>query len=186
MRSYTRILQFFALSAVLLCTLSCVSDIDFEKTDEIVLAPRVDADLVFFTIDNTDFDTGELIDLQITVRDTTQLEFLNDDVTQENLKEVELRYKVENTFGQSLVSRSLFLNAAGDVQYEVTFPVNASIAGNPEITEFMEVVSQEDLEDIRNAIQLVSEVVILTNGEALQGVLSLESKALYSLEFTDL
>ena len=48
------------------------------------------------------------------------------------------------------------------------------------------ILSEEDIEAIRNSIQLVNEVTLFTNGVVNEGVLTLQSKAIYSLELSDL
>lgn len=176
----------FALSTLLLLCVSCSSELDFDTTEDVVITPRLDLDLVFLTLETVDFEDQEIVDLQITLRDTTRLEFLNDEVTQENLKEIELQYIATNTFAQSLVNTSRFLNNNGDTLYQITFPVNASSNGEEVVTNFVQVIPEQDLDAIRNSIQLVNEVTLVTNGQLLSGIFTLKSKALYSLEFTDL
>jgi hypothetical protein len=182
---YRRFFYFFALSLLVLAT-SCVSDIDTDRVDEIVLSPRVDADLVFFTISASDFETANTNTAQLVVRDTTRLEFLDDNVVQENLKEIELTYRSDNTFDSALINRSLFLDNTGAIQYEVNFPISASQNGEVATTRYQVILSEEDIEAIRNSIQLVNEVTLFTNGVVNEGVLTLQSKAIYSLELSDL
>jgi len=174
----------FAFQVVLL--VSCVSDVDLDRIDEIILTPEIEADLVFFTLNTANFDAVNESSMQISVRDTTRLEFLDDAIIQEYLQELELMYSVENTFNRTLINRSLFLDNAGVIQYEVIFPIAASQDGEVVTTSFQAVLSQEDIQGIRNAIQLVNEVTLFTNGLPYDGVLSFQSKAIYSLQIADL
>ncbi len=183
---YRRINFVIVLLLQLLVVASCVSDIDLDRIDEVVLTPRIDADLVFFTLSASDFETANTNTAQLVVRDTTRLEFLDDNVVQENLKEIELTYRSDNTFNSALINRSLFLDDAGVIQYEVSFPINASQNGEVATTRYQVILSEEDIEAIRNSIQLVNEVTLFTNGIVSEGVLTLQSKAVYSLELSDL
>ena len=182
---YKRLNFIVAWAFQLLLLVSCVSDVDLDRVDEIVLTPRVDADLVFFTLNATDFQSVSSGAAQVVVRDTTRLEFLDDNVVQEYLKEIELTYRCDNTFNAALINRSLFLDDAGVIQYEISFPITASQDGEVVTTTYQEVLSQEDIEGIRNAIQLVNEVTLFTNGLPYNGALTVESKAIYSLELSD-
>ena len=184
--SHIRIICVFILSILMFSINSCVSDVDLDQIDEIVLRPRVEADLVFFTVESTDFETIESDNFQITIRDTTRLEFLDDTVIQEYLRELELTYAARNTFVQGLVNRSMFINDIGDIQYEVSFPINASQNGEEVTTIFQTVLNEQDVEAVRNATVLVNEVTLFVNGQVSPGMLSLQSKALYALEISDL
>ena len=171
---------------VLLCYCSCVDDVDFDRLDEVVLRPRLDVDLLFFTISYTNVIEQPLVNNQIILRDTTRLNFLDDDVTQENLIEIALSYSATNSFSQSIINRSTFLDQNGEVQYEIVFPISGSSTGAPVVTEFTEFIGHQDLESIRNAIQLANEVTITAGTLPQSGQLDLKSKAIYSLEFSDL
>ncbi|MFC4634937.1 hypothetical protein ACFO3O_13535 [Dokdonia ponticola] len=165
---------------------SCVNDVDFDQTQDVVFNQTVDASLIFFTIDTSDFENVNTEEAVVTVRDTTRLEFLNDDFIRENLIEVTLDFQVDNTFGQSLVNRAAFLNNAGQEQLVIEFDIISSPDGSVQQTLYTQVLSQEDIEAISNSIQLANEVVVTTNGASLNGELSLQSKAIYTLEFSDL
>lgn len=186
MKYLQRYLGIVVLITISLVSLSCVNDVDFDQTQDVVFNQTVDASLIFFTINTSDLENVNTEEAVITVRDTTRLEFLNDDFIRENLLEVVLDFQVDNTFGQSLVNRASFLNNAGQEQLVVEFEINSSPDGSVQRTVFTQVLSQGDIEAISNSIQLANEVIFTTNGAPLNGELSLQSKALYTLEFSDL
>ncbi|WP_299676843.1 hypothetical protein [uncultured Dokdonia sp.] len=173
------------ITSFFICT-SCVSDVDFDQAQDVVISPTVDASLIFFTLDTSDFETVDTQEVIITARDTTRLEFLDDDFIRENLKEVTLDFQVDNTFGQSLVNRASFLNGGGQEQFVVFFEITSSTDGSVQRTEFTQVLSEEDIQAISNSRILANEVILTTNGAPINGELSLQSKVLYSLEFSDL
>ncbi|MDE0600033.1 MAG: hypothetical protein OSB51_12785, partial [Dokdonia donghaensis] len=85
-----------------------------------------------------------------------------------------------------ITNRSIFLSENGVIQYEIIFPVSGSNSGEPVVTEFTETVTQQELQSIRNSIQLANEVIIDAGTLPQTGELNLQSKAIYSLEFSDL
>lgn len=181
-----KIPHIFLLILLLCITASCVSDVDFDRGDEIVLTQEVDLDLIFFTLTTEDFEgANENAEMAI-VRDTTRLEFLDDDFSQENIKNIEFTFRVENTFGQSLINSSKFLNDAGVLQYELIFDIAPSTDGQPVVTTIIENLTESEIEAVVNSIQVVSETIVQTNNVPIAGEVNLRSKALYSLEFRDL
>ena len=178
--------RIFALSALTLSVASCVSDIDFDQGEDIILSQEVDLDLIFFSLDQSNFEGANTDEQSRTARDTTRLEFLNDAVFQENLKQIEFTFKVENTFGQSLINRSRFLNDAGMLQYEIVFDIPASMDGEVVETIIIENLTQEEIDALRRSIQVVSDVSIQINNAPIEGTAIVQSKALYFLEFSDL
>lgn len=181
-------LRFLSITiCIVLCCISyaCVDDVDFDQANEISITPRVDVDLIFFTVEAADFIEEELPDAILTVRDTTRLEFLNDEFVRENLKEIEFLFQIDNTFEQSLINRSVFLNNAGEPQYTIEFEVAPSTDGTPTQTSFTDTLDDEELAAIRSSIQLTNELILMSNEAPIDGELSLQSKAIYSLEFGD-
>ncbi|MFT5891030.1 MAG: hypothetical protein ACI9Y7_001129 [Dokdonia sp.] len=186
MKYFQRCLSVVVLITTFSICVSCVSDVDFDQTQDVVLSPTVDASLIFFTLDTSDFENVDTQEVVLTVRDTTRLEFLDDDYIRENLKEVILDFQVDNTFGQSLVNRTAFINGGGQEQLVIFFEITSSPDGSVQRTEFNQVLSEEDILAISNSRLLANEVILTTNGAPINGELSLQSKAIYKLEFSDL
>lgn len=178
---------YVGLLCILLCIISsCVSDVDFDRGDEISLMQEVDLDLIFFTLTTEDFAGVNENEEMAVVRDTTRLEFLGENFAQENIKEIEFTFRVENTFRQSLTNSSRFLNDEGVLQYELAFEILPSPDGEPVITTIIENLTETERDAVLNAIQVVSETIVQTNSAPIEGEVMLRSKALYSLEFGDL
>lgn len=186
MKYLQRYVSVLVLISSFVINISCVSDVDFDQTQDVVFNQTVDASLIFFTIETSDFENVNTEEAVVTVRDSTRLEFLDNTFIRENLIEVTLNFQVDNTFGQSLVNHATFLNNAGQEQFVVEFEIMSSPDGSVQRTEFTQVLSQEDIQALRNSIRLANEVVVMTDGTPVSGVLSLQSKATYKLEFSDL
>jgi hypothetical protein len=185
MKSYLKWrLLYGALS--LLISISCVKDVDFDQTEEIVIAPKVDLDLVFFNLDTANFvasDTGMPVSV---IRDTTRLEFLDDRFVQENLKEIDFLFRYDNSFSQVFEHNALFLNEANEIQYAISFDVDGSTDGTAVTTLYNQIVAEPDLDAIRGAIKMIIELTLQPNADPIEGTLRHQSKAIYSLEFEDL
>lgn len=67
----------------------------------------------------------------------------------------------------------------------IEFTVAPSPDGMPNRTNIIEQLDENELAAILNATQVVNEVQLNTNGLPVNGVLSLQSKARYSLEIGD-
>lgn len=186
MKYIYRLTGAFLLLLFLMTYTSCVSDVDFDQTQDVILTPTAVTDLIFFNLDTSDFENVDSQDVVLTVRDTTRLEFLDDDFIRENLIEITLDFQADNSFGQSLVNRAAFLSSSGEEQYVIEFEINPSQDGSLQRTLFTQVVSQEDIQAISNSNQLANEVTLMTNGASINGELILQSKAVYALEFSDL
>lgn len=181
-----RIPSFIVFVLCLCIAVSCSSELDFDQADDIVLAPQIDADLVFFTLGTETFINAAIADTTVVVRDTTRLEFLDDSFIRDNIREIEFTFQVDNSFAQSFSNRSVFLNENGIPQYMLAFTIAPSLDGSPVRTSIVEQVDENELEAILNSIQVANEVQLNTNGQFIDGVISLQSKALYSLELSDL
>ena len=100
------LLPFLFLLAVGLS--SCVKDVDFDQAGDISLQPEIQADLLIFEIDQTDFIDPANNRQRLTIRDTVRLEFLDDDYVQKDLQSAEFSFRYRNTFPQSFSNRIFF------------------------------------------------------------------------------
>ena len=185
MKSCVRTITILGMCLCLLVVASCVKDVDFDQTEDIVIAPKVDLDLIFFSLNTSNFVGAATGNPIAVVRDTTRLEFLDDTFVQENLKEIDFLFRYDNSFSQSFVNRAVFLDEADEVQYEIEFDVTPSINGSTETTTFTQTVAETDLDAIKASIKLLIELTLEPNGDPIDGSLRHQSKALYSLEFED-
>ena len=175
--------QMLLLCCFLSLLFSCVKDVDFDQADDITLQPDVDVDLVFFTLETSNFQGSDPSQSITVVRDTTRLDFLDDNFVQDNLKRIDFQFQYDNTFSQGFFHRALFLNEENETQYVIEFDVAPSMDGGNERTSFEQTVEDPDLDAIRASIKLVLEITVDIDGNPIEGTLSHQSKALYALEF---
>ena len=119
---------------------ACVKETDFSQSDDVVLNPVVELDLIYFNLPAiTFFDTINATPI-LTVRDTTALPFLNDEGVQRDLKKVEFYFKVTNSIQRDFHVVFKFLNEQNGTMYTSQFPVSQGAVSNPVITEYIDIV----------------------------------------------
>ena len=169
----------FLVTSVLFLFNACVKDTDFNQTDAIELTPLVELDFIFFNINSqnfTDIDANNLI-----VSDTTNYDFLNSEVATEAIIRADFYFKNTNSFPISLITEYQFLNDANEIQYEVSIPIQDGNTVNPVITEFTEIIENNDLIDFMMATKVVVNTIANTSLNNIDGNLDLQSKATYYL-----
>lgn len=181
MFKYSCLLLFF-------CTLlfSCVKDTDFDQADAITPSQEVEVNFIFFNLEIDDFQINPLTEGSLTVSDTTEIRFLDDDFAIDNIVAAEFFFKFTNTFPVGLDADFTFLSEENEPFYTINFPIQISEDGNPVLTEFTQMVTGEDIELLTQNDKVVVTITIQTENQSLEGVLNLQSKATYFLEFSDL
>ncbi len=174
----------FLLLGVLL--FSCVKDTDFDQADAITPRQEVEVNFIFFTLEIDDFQLNPLSEGSLTVIDTTEIRFLDDDFAVDNIVAAEFFFKVSNTFPVGLDADFTFLSEENEPFFTINFPIQISDDGSPVITEFTQLVTAEDIELLTLNDKVVVTITIQTNNQTLEGVLNLQSKTTYFLEFSDL
>lgn len=172
---------------VLVFTLfSCVKDTDFNQADDVVLNPVVEVNFIYFTLEIDDFQPNPLIPGQLTVIDTTEIRFLDDDFAVETIFAAEFLFRVTNTFPVGVDANFIFLSEENEPFFTINFPIQISEDGDPVLTEFTQLVTGEDIELLTQNDKVVVNITIQTGNQSLEGVLNLQSKTTYFLEFLDL
>ncbi|MGB3344228.1 MAG: hypothetical protein WBA61_09965 [Aequorivita sp.] len=173
------------ISMVIACLFftACLRDTDFEQTENIVLTPVVELDLIYFTLRGTDFfDTINSRPIP-TLRDTTLIKFLNDSTLHESLKRAEFYFRFSNSIPRSFVVDFQFLGETNDTTYVAQTTVAQGSPTQAVLTEFIENVEGDDVLQLTKANKVVVSVTISSSHENLEGVLNLKSKTTYFLEY---
>jgi len=157
-----------------------VSDVDFDQTEDIVIGPTVDLNLIFFELDDTDFITTTALPI-VTVSDTTDLNFLESNFLDNNLRQIDFTHQFDNRFSQAFEARILFLSEEGVLQYEIDIPIPAN-----RTTTNTDIVVDPDLGRVLAATQVVTELTIIPNTLPISGSLRHRSKGVFYLTIDDL
>ncbi|UJH89762.1 hypothetical protein LZ575_11960 [Antarcticibacterium sp. 1MA-6-2] len=163
--------------------LSCVKDVDFDQAEDIALEPKLQVDLLIFDVDEVDFVDPITSQLRTVIRDTVRLEFLDDDYIQDNLQQVEFRFKYKNSFPQAFSNKISFLSENNNTQHSLDFFIGAGSSLNPAITEKIDLIEEDRIQIIKRSIKMVVEIEVLPSQDPFEGSLSFASKGLFSFEF---
>lgn len=180
--STMKLLFRLALLSIFFVATSCVKDMDLDQAQEIVIPPSVALDLIYATIDSSDFvstgASGPLI-----ARDEVRLEFLDDDYIRDGLMRADYNFIFENSFTQSFNAKITFLSESNRVKYRVDFVIPAGSAASPTTIDYTEIIDVDEITAIRESIKMFVEIEMVPNGEDFEGELQLRSKAFYKFEF---
>lgn len=162
---------------------SCFKDVDLGQAENIQLSPDLEADLLFYTLNENDFLDSETNAYSPAIRDTVRLEFLNDDYIQDGLMHAEFRFRHENSFPYQIRSNIRFLNNSGQEQFNVSYDIPPGSVSSPAIVDTVHVIQGGDIVKVRRTIQMVTELEIIGAGKELEGELDFSSKGLFRFEF---
>jgi hypothetical protein len=160
-----------------------VKDVDLDQAKDISLKPKLQIDLLIFDVNKVDFLDTITNQQKNIIRDTVRLEFLDDSYIQEDLMEVEFRFKYINSFSNSFHNKISFLSENNKSQHVVEFNINAGNINEPAVTEVIDLVGFDQIKVIRRSIKLAVEIEALPGSEPLNGELKFQSKGLFSFEF---
>ena len=162
---------------------ACVKDTDFDQANDIVLSPIVELDLIYFDLPAiTFFDTITSSPI-LTVSDTTDLPFLNDEEIRLNLRRAEFYFKVTNSIQREFQVVFQFLTEQNEIAYTTQIPIAQGTVASPVITEYIENVEGVALEELTMAEKVAVSVTIPSSNGNLEGTINLQSKTTYYLEF---
>ena len=162
---------------------ACIKDTNFDQAEDIALTPVVELDLIYFNLQAARFfDTINSTQI-LTVRDTTEIRFLDDSTLQESLKRAEFYFKFTNSIPRDFQVDFQFLSELNDTTYVTATNVAQGTIATPVITEFTENVEGEGILSLTQAHKVVVSVTIPSSNENLEGTLNLKSKTTYFLEY---
>jgi len=175
-------LLILAVCACLFFT-ACIRNTDFDQTNAIALTPIFELNLIYFDIGADQFfDTINSTPI-LTLRDTTEIRFLDDSTLHESLIRAEFYFKFTNSIPRNFQVDFQFLSEMNDTTYVAGTSVAQGTIANPVITEYIENVEGEEVLNLTQANKVVVSVTIPSSNESLEGNLNLQSKTTYFLEY---
>ncbi len=175
------LLPFFGIFMIFLFN-ACIKDTDFDQANDVVLTPVVELDLIYFDLAAGDFYDESTSSSILTLRDTTEIRFLDDEEIMESLKRAEFYFRFTNSIMRSFFVDFQFLSEENDTTYTAQTQVASGNLTNPVVSEFIENVEGEAISDLTLASKVVVSVTIPSSGPNLEGTLNLKSKTTYYLE----
>lgn len=173
------LLKIAFLTLLVWCT-SCVKDVDLDQYEEIIISPEAALDLIYFTVTAEDFTGGS--GGEVTARDETRLEFLDDDYIQDGLVRSDFNFRLTNTFQSPITATIRFLSASNSVQHTIVIPVGPGTIEAPATVDYTEIINKDQINRIKRSITLSVEIT-RHDPFAVEGALQLESKGFYYFEF---
>lgn len=179
-------LQFPVLGVLFtLLFFSCVKDTDFNQAQDVTITPIVELDLIYFNLVANDFFDNVTSTPRLTVRDTTDIRFLDDTDTQESLLKADFLFIFNNSIPRSFQADFQFLDSLNVERYFTSTFVEMGTPSNPVSTEFTETVEGEDIVQLTQSDKVVVSVTIPSSDATLEGELNLKSKTTYYLEIKE-
>jgi hypothetical protein len=162
---------------------ACIKDTDFNQAEQIALEPVVELDLVYFTLDATNFFDPVTQTDTFTVSDTTEIRFLNESGIQEALKRADFYFKFTNSIPRDFFAEFEFLDPQNQLTYQTQTQVLQGSVASPIVTEFVEIVQGDDILQLTQANKVVIKITIPSSAQNLEGALNLQSKATYYVTY---
>jgi hypothetical protein len=162
---------------------SCFKDVDFSQGENIVLAPDLSVDLLYYQLDETDFFHSGSGEYTPVIRDTVRLEFLDDDYIQDGLQYAEFRFVHKNRFPNNIKTNIRFLGSNGRNQFNIAYTIPAGSATSSAVIDTIHIMQGNDIVKVRRSLQMLVEHEIVGGGKDLEGELDFQSKGLFKFEF---
>ncbi|MFT5846988.1 MAG: hypothetical protein ACJARX_000061 [Psychroserpens sp.] len=165
---------------------SCVNDIDFDQTEDILPRPTLESSLVFSSLNAPRFidDTTQQEILVLT--DTTRLEFINSDFFVDQLAKTNLTFRFANSLDRSFNIDLIFVNDSNEQRYLVQVEVLAGQPASPTLIASNFLIQEPELSLFKEATKLIYIISLPETINPIEisdlGVLKLESKATFYFE----
>ena len=172
------------LFAVLLL-FSCIKDTNFDEAQNIALTPVVELDLIYFNVDAGEFYDSITNTSILTLRDTTEIRFLDDTDFRESLIRAEFQFNFTNSIPREFMVDFQFLSEENEETFVTGTIVNQGTEQAPVFTQFIENVEGEEVLQLTQANKVVVSITIPSSDASLRGTLNLQSKTTYYLEIKD-
>jgi hypothetical protein len=177
------IARFAGAIALLLTFYSCVKDTDFDQFDQIILEPVVDLNLVFWEVTADAFNNPNANLPLGTVRDTTEIRFLDDPDTRDSVVRADFLFEFDNTTASAYDIVIDFVTLSGMVTYTTQTTIGPGTLNTPEQQILIQEVFTPDVSNITQA-GLIAINATVQGTPPDQGSLQMKSKARFYLEIS--
>lgn len=181
-----KLLPMLLAMGIVLATVGCVKDTDFDQAQDVTIRPIVETNLVFFNLEGAEFYDSVSNVPRAQVSDTTEIRFLDDTDFQENLLRAEFRFRFDNRIPRDFVVNYDFVSMDGELTYSTATTVPAGSEENPSLPEdFVEVVEGDDIISLTQANRVVVTVSMENAIPGLPGSLNMQSTVTFYLEIKE-
>lgn len=152
--------KIYLVSIFILFT-SCVSEVDFDQSDELTIEPTYVASLFYFTFDQSQF-LADVGNMPLTITDSSNTPLNASSIANEHLTKAEIHFKVSNTFNRSFVIRMRFFDVAGNSTF-IFLPI--TVLPNTPNQLFKQTIQGVDLAQFVQSQNASIEVVLLPSSD---------------------
>lgn len=99
--------HFIIIVLVGILSISCVSDLDFDQAENIVVEPVALVSLLHFKVEGIDFPGSVGVEL---FEDVSEVHFFDTDFAEENVVEIIINFDLENTFNRNFTINYNFID----------------------------------------------------------------------------
>ena len=173
--------QFILLTSILLFV-SCFDGTDFDQTNEVVLTPEIELDLIYFNLEASNFYDYANNTEVLVVEDTTDLDFLGGSDINDIIKGADFYFEFTNTIARGFNVSFDFLNNDNVSKYLMQTTVSPGSENTPVVSYFVQSLDALQIKELTNANKVLVTVTIPSSSQDLSGVLNLQSKTTYYLQ----
>ena len=173
--------QFILLTSILLFV-SCFDGTDFDQTNEVVLTPEIELDLIYFNLEASNFYDYANNTEVLVVEDITDLDFLGGIDINDIIKGADFYFEFTNTIARGFNVSFDFLNNDNVSKYLMQTTVSPGGENTPVVSYFVQSLDALQIKELTNANKVLVTVTIPSSSQDLSGVLNLQSKTTYYLQ----
>ena len=167
--------QFILLTSILLFV-SCFDGTDFDQTNEVVLTPEIELDLIYFNLEASNFYDYANNTEVLVVEDTTDLDFLGGSDINDIIKGADFYFEFTNTIARGFNVSFDFLNNDNVSKYLMQTTVSPGSENTPVVSYFVQSLDVLQIKELTKANKVLVTVTIPSSSQDLSGVLNLQSK----------
>jgi hypothetical protein len=150
----------FLITALACCLFSCSSDLDFEQGNDLNVQPVFIGNLAYINLTASDFILNGTATPILFY--TSDVDFLNNSFTDENLLKAELYFRIKNTINRAYTYNMFFLDKNGQPIYNIKMDVPA-YNGTDVVVEKTEIFTAANLDVLKNTTKIIFSIRILSN-----------------------
>nr|WP_321224994.1 hypothetical protein [uncultured Psychroserpens sp.] len=184
MKKIIAYLSFIFISIGLLT--SCVSDVDFDQTENILPTPVFEANLIFSNIEATRFIDDATQQEVAVITDTTRLEYINSDFFVDQIAKTELSFRLTNSINRNFNIDFMFVNDNNEPRYVAQVDVLAGQPNNPSLIISNFLIEEPELSLFEESTKLIYKITLPPTTSPIDtsqsGFLKLESKSTFYFE----
>src|SRR5690606_5661136 len=124
---------------------ACIRDTDFDQVEDFVWQPISEVNFIYTTLHFGQLDSLPGNSDLLTVVDTTEIRFLDENFMQESLRRVDFYFKTTNGFTLPLEAHFEFLSEENEPFYEISFDIPLGNFENPVVSEHTKTILGEDI-----------------------------------------